>query len=66
MSKGRRGGRSNRAGAYVRTPFGGDYPSAGEQMDAIRKLARQRGLIIVREYSDGSQDGSSTNDTVVK
>ncbi|PYJ87792.1 MAG: hypothetical protein DME22_00430 [Verrucomicrobia bacterium] len=42
----------NRAVAYVRKSPEHQQSSPSSQTDVIRKYARRRGLIIVKEYSD--------------
>jgi DNA invertase Pin-like site-specific DNA recombinase len=44
------------AAAYVRTATQ-DQDSASNQMDAIRKYAKCRGMQIVKEYSDAGKSG---------
>lgn len=48
-----------RAVAYSRMPAGQGKRPAEPQMEIIREYARRRGLVIVREYRDGSARGSS-------
>lgn len=47
------------AAAYVRTATQ-NQDSASNQMDAIRKYAKRRGMQIVKEYSDTGKSGLST------
>src|SRR3984957_18696493 len=47
------------AAAYVRTATQ-NQDSASNQMDAIRKYAKRRGMQIVKKYSDTGKSGLST------
>lgn len=60
-----RGGPKNRAVTYLRWPAGARHPTEKDQIEAVREFARRRGLIIVREYRDGSENCSSAGGPVL-
>jgi hypothetical protein len=46
-----------RTAAYTRRSMKHPQFSIGRQMSVIRKYAKRRGLVIVREYADGLKGG---------
>ena len=57
MSKKARKSKPKRVATYTRMSANRPHLSRGQQMAVIRKYAKRRGLIIVKNYSDGAKGG---------
>lgn len=66
MSGAPKGGPRKRAVAYIGMSSEMAWASAVRQMEVIREFARRRGIVIVREYREGSEGNSSAGGPVLR